>query len=71
MRDLIELRNEMLLKGYCHLRKIWVEIKGRNISKNLSGKCSQKRLDHAKRFVTGALKTALKTTIQKISGSNR
>ena len=56
---------------FCCLRKIWVEIKGRNISKNLSGKSSQKLLDHAKRFVTGALKTALKKTIQKISGSNR
>ena len=50
---------------FCCLRKIWVEIKGRNISKNLSGKSSQKLLDHTKRFFTGALKTALKKKFKK------
>ena len=29
----------------------------KNISKNLSGKYSPKRLDHAKQFATDALKT--------------
>ena len=38
---------------------------GKNISKNLSSKYSQKRLDHAKRFATNALKTSSKIAIQK------
>ena len=35
------------------------------ISKNLSGKYSQKLLDHAKQSATGALKTPLKKVIQR------
>ena len=38
---------------------------GKNISKNLIGKYSQKLLDHAKEFVTDALKTSSKRVIQK------
>ena len=30
---------------------------GKNINKNVSGKCSQKRLDHAKQSATDAIKT--------------
>ena len=38
---------------------------GKNISKNLSVKYSQNRLDHANIFATDALKTTSKTVIQK------
>ena len=37
----------------------------KNINKNLSSKCSQKLLDHAKQSATDALKTASKRAIQK------
>ena len=36
-----------------------------NITKNLSGKYSQKPIDHAKQSTTDAFKTALKREIQK------
>ena len=38
---------------------------GKNINRNLSGKYSQKRLDHAKKSVTDALKTDPRKVIQK------
>ena len=38
---------------------------GKNISKNLSGKYSQKLLDHAKQSATDALKTISKSVLQK------
>ena len=38
---------------------------GKNISKNLSVKYYQKLLDHAKIFVSEAIKTSLKRVIQK------
>ena len=38
-----------------------------NISKNLSGKYSQKLLDHAKTAETDAIKTSSKRVIQKIA----
>ena len=37
----------------------------KNVSKNVSGKYSQKRLDHAKKSATDAFKTSLKKVIQK------
>ena len=40
---------------------------GKNISKNLSSKCSQKILDQAKQSATDPLKTASKRAIQKIA----
>ena len=40
---------------------------GKNISRNLSGKYSQKLLDHAKQSATDAFKTASKRAIQKIA----
>ena len=43
----------------CLLLKVRENI-GKSISENLSGKYSQKRLDHAKRSATDALKTNLK-----------
>ena len=47
----------------CLLLKVRENI-GKSISENLSGKYSQKRLDHAKRSATDALKTNLKWVIQ-------
>ena len=38
---------------------------GKNISKSLDSKYSQKRLDHAKQSVTDAFKTSSKRVIQK------
>ena len=38
---------------------------GKNISKNMSGKYSQKLLDHSKKSLTDALKTLSKRVIQK------
>ena len=40
---------------------------GKKISKNVSGKYSQKLIDHANQFAADALKTASKSAIQKIS----
>ena len=40
---------------------------GKSISKNLSGKYSQKLVDHAKQSATDALKPASKRVIQKIA----
>ena len=37
---------------------------GRNITKNLSGKYTQKLIDHAKQSATDALKTTTKMAIQ-------
>ena len=38
---------------------------GKIISKNISGKYSQKRLDHTKQCATKSVKTVSKRTIQK------
>ena len=38
---------------------------GKNISKNFSGKCSQKLLNHANQSATDAFKTASEKPIQK------
>ena len=50
---------------FCLLAKNMCENIGGSISKNLSSKCSQKLLDHAKQFGTDAYKTASKRTIQE------
>ena len=39
---------------------IWVKNVVKNISKNLSGKCTQKFFDNAKQFATDALKRVQK-----------
>ena len=51
---------------FCLLLKIWVK----TLSKNLSGRYSQKRLDQAKKSAAGGLKTSLKRVIQKNNRSN-
>ena len=38
---------------------------GKNINRNLSVKCSQKLLDHAKQSAANAFKTILKIAIEK------
>ena len=43
---------------------------GKNISKSLSSKYSQKIIDHAKQSTTDALKTAAKKSNSKINRSN-
>ena len=49
---------------FCLLLKTWVKILVKK-SKNLSGKYSQKLLDHAKQSTTDAHKTSSKRVIQK------
>ena len=72
MRYSVQLRDRILVKGYGFLsfaKNITKSI-GENISKNLNGKYSQKRLDHAKQSAIDALKTTSKIIIQKNSRSN-
>ena len=63
----IEPRDLIFVKGYLFLSftKNISKIIGKNTSKNLSGTCSQKLLDHNKKSATDALKTASKRAIQK------
>ena len=66
------MRDRILVKGYGFLsfaKNISKSI-GKDISKNLNGKYSQKRLDHAKQSAIDALKTTSKIIIQKNSRSN-
>ena len=64
MRYSIQPRDRIFVKGYefCLLPKTWV---GKDISKVLSGKYSQKLLDHSKQYATDVFKTASKRAIQK------
>ena len=63
----VQPRDRIFLKGYEFLSfgKNMGENIGKNISKNLSVKYNQKLLDHAKIFVSEAIKTSLKRVIQK------
>ena len=56
--------------GFCLLPKILVKNTGNNVSKNLSGKYSQKPIVHAKQSATNAFKTALKKATEKIVEEN-
>ena len=51
MRHLVQPKDSIFVKGYGSLSfaENMVRNIGQNISKNLSGKCSQKLLDHAKK----------------------
>ena len=51
---------------FCLLLEVWI---GKNISKNLGSKYSQKLLDHAEQSATDTLKTASKRAVQKTSRS--
>ena len=59
----VQPRYRIFVKGYGIFSV--ARNKGKNISKNVSSKYSQKLLDHAKQSATDALKTASKRTIQK------
>ena len=51
--------------GFLYFLKNVVKDLGENISKNLSGKRSQKVFDHTKQSATDALKTVSERAIQK------
>ena len=61
------------------VKRLWIfvfcqkmgENTGKNISKILSGKYSQKNFDQAKKSATDALKTTSKRIIQKSTRNNR
>ena len=59
----VQPRDRIFVKGYGFLS--FARNMDKNISNNLSSKCSQKLLDHAKQSVTNALKTTSKRAIQK------
>ena len=64
----VQPRARIFVKGYGFLslaRNIGKNV-GRNINKNLSSKYSQKHLDHFKKSVTDALKTASKQRKQLV-----
>ena len=44
---------------------------GKDVSKNISGKYSQKPLDHVKQSAANVFKTASKTTIQKTAEATK
>ena len=55
----VQRRDRIFVKSYEFLsfaKNMHTNI-GKNVSKNLTGKYSQKRLDHAKQFALDALKT--------------
>ena len=66
-RHSIHPRDPIFLKSYGFLSfaKNTIKHKGKNINKNLSGKYSQKLLNHAKRSATDARKTTSRKVIQK------
>ena len=57
--DSIELRDQIFVKGYGFLSF------AKTMGKNLSGKYSQKLLNHAKQSTTDALKALSKRAVQK------
>ena len=59
----VQLRDRRFVKGYGFLS--FVKNMGRNRSKNLSSKYSQKLLGHAKQPATDPLKTSSERVIQK------
>ena len=68
----VEARDRIFVKryGFLSLAKNIFRNIGKYVSKNLSSRYSQKLLDHSKKFVADALKTASKRAIQKKSRSN-
>ena len=62
----VQPRDRIFVKSYGFLSfaKVWVKI-DKSESKKLSGKYSQKYLDHAKQSATDALKTSSERVIQK------
>ena len=71
-RYLVQLRYRIFAKGYGILSfaKSMGEYIGKNVSKTLRSRYSQKLLDHAKQSAKDTHKTASKREIQKIAGKN-
>ena len=67
-RHSVQPKDQMFVKGYGFLS--FAKNFGKNISRNLISKYSQKLLDHSKKSTTDALKTASKRAIQKSAISN-
>ena len=67
MRYSVQAKDQIFVKGYGFLSL--AKNMGKNISKILSSKCSQKRLDHAKQATEDALKTSSKRVFQKLAES--
>ena len=63
MRYSVQPRDRIFAKGYGFLS--FAKNIGKNISKNVKGKYSQKLLDHARQSATHALKTTSKRVTQK------
>ena len=72
IRYSVQPRDQIFVKGYgfLSLAKNMGENIGKIITKNLSGKYSQKLLDHAKQSATDAFKSASKRAMQKNSRGN-
>ena len=69
----VQSRDRIFVKGYEFLSfaKNMGENIHKNLSKILSGKYSQKLLDHSKKSATDALKTSSKRVIQKTAEATR
>ena len=67
MRYSVELRDRIFVKGYGFLpfAKNMGKNTGKQINKNLSGKYSEKLLDHAEQSATDVRKITSKKVIQK------
>ena len=65
----VQSRGQLFVKGYAFLSfaKKVSENSGKNITKNLSGKYTQKPLGHAKQSATDTLETISKRVLQKKS----
>ena len=67
----VKPRDSVFVKsyGFFSFAKNMGKTSDNNISKNLSGKCSQKLLDHAKQSAASPLKIISKRFIQKAAGA--
>ena len=65
---LVQPRDQIFVKGYGFLS--FAKYMGKNTSKNLSGKYSQKLLVHAKKSATDAITTSSTRVIKKNSRIN-
>ena len=71
MQYSVQPRDQIFVKCYGFLSFVrnMGKYTGENISKNISGKYSQKLLDYAKQSATDVLKTTSKRVIQKTTES--
>ena len=68
----VQPRDRILVEayGYLSFAENMSKAIGKNINKNLSGKCSQKPPDHATQSAADELKNSSKRVIQKNSRTN-